>query len=145
VALGLRGFLPAAVRSFEEQEACAMDQLRQKSNSLEKYSFLQQLQNTDERLYYACLCNHTAECMPIVYTPTVGAACQAWSELYTGAPRGLYISLEDSGHVAAILAAWPNRDDIKAIVFTDGERILGLGDLGVNTHELQKSTLFELK
>jgi malic enzyme len=108
-----------------------MAQLRKKATPLEAYSFLQLLQNLDERLYYACLCKHTTECMPLVYTPTVGAACQNWSELYNGAPRGLYLSLEDAGSLGEILAAWPNRASVKAIVFTDGERILGLGDLGV--------------
>ena len=67
-----------------------------------------------------------------MYTPTVGAACLAWSDLYTSAPRGIYLSLKDKGRVGEILASWPQRELIKAIVFTDGERILGLGDLGAN-------------
>ena len=131
-ALGLRGLLPAGVRSFEVQETCAMAQLRSKSTPLEKYSFLQGVQNVDERLYYSLLTKHTKECMPLVYTPTVGAACLAWSDLYAAAPRGLYLSLEDKGRIRGILEAWPGRDKVKAIVFTDGERILGLGDLGAN-------------
>ena len=110
-----------------------MEQLRSKRTPLEKYQFIQGLQNTDERLYFALLVRHTHECMPLVYTPTVGAACVAWSQCFRSVgPRGLYISLNDRGHVLDILKAWPQRAAVKAIVFTDGERILGLGDLGSN-------------
>lgn len=120
------------MRSFKTQEANALRQFRSKKTDLEKYLFLQGIQNIDERLYYSLLVRHTAETMPIVYTPTVGAACQHWSEIYNGVPRGVYLSLEDKGNIANILKQLPQRESIQAIVFTDGERILGLGDLGVN-------------
>lgn len=82
-------------------------------------------------MYYRMLIENTAELMPIVYTPTVGQACVEFSHIYRQTPRGLYISVNDLGNVSEILDAWPQKD-IRAIVFTDGERILGLGDLGVN-------------
>ncbi|CAM9815173.1 unnamed protein product, partial [Phaeothamnion confervicola] len=88
-------------------------------------------QDINETLYYALLSRFTYECMPIVYTPTVGQACQEFSHLYRQTPRGLYISIKDKGNVAKILTHWPHKD-IRAIVFTDGERILGLGDQGID-------------
>ena len=94
--------------------------------------FLEGLHSTDERTYFSLLVKHTAECMPIVYTPTVGAACQNWSGMQHGmGPKGMYISIKDKGRVKEMLQNWP-RDEVKAIVVTDGERILGLGDLGAN-------------
>jgi malate dehydrogenase (oxaloacetate-decarboxylating)(NADP+) len=110
-----------------------MAQLRSKATPLEKYQCIQGIQNSDERLYYALLVRHTAECMPLVYTPTVGDACLQWTSCYQAVgPRGLYLSLADQGHVAEVLARWPLKHAVKVIVFTDGERILGLGDLGTN-------------
>jgi malate dehydrogenase (oxaloacetate-decarboxylating)(NADP+) len=77
------------------------------------------------------LVSHTAEIMPIVYTPTVGTACENFSEIYRGTLRGMYFSLDDAGDIRELLDAWPT-SDVTTIVVTDGERILGLGDLGVN-------------
>eukprot|EP00953_Heterococcus_sp_UTEX-ZZ885_P002027 1600-Heterococcus_DN1.PRE.1 len=85
------------------------------------------IQDVNETLYYALLARYTHECMPLVYTPTVGEACQKYSHLYRQTPRGMYISLRDRGNIRNVLNNWPQKD-IKAIVFTDGERILGLGD-----------------
>ncbi|DBA00875.1 TPA: hypothetical protein N0F65_008518 [Lagenidium giganteum] len=130
-ALKLRGLLPAAVNSIEFETKRAMAQLRKKSSPLEKYIFMQSMQDTNEAVYYRMLIEHTAELMPIVYTPTVGQGCTEFSHIYRQTPRGLYISLNDIGHVAEILDNWPQKK-VRAIVFTDGERILGLGDLGVN-------------
>ncbi|CCI46705.1 unnamed protein product [Albugo candida] len=108
-----------------------MKQLQSKSSPLEKYIFMQTLQDVNETLYYKLLVKHTAELMPIVYTPTVGQACLEYSAIYRQTPRGLYITLDHLGQVSSILDSWPEKD-IRAIVFTDGERILGLGDLGAN-------------
>ena len=91
---------------------------------IEKYIFLHTIQDTDETLYYSALTHHTEECMPFVYTPTVGEACQKWSHISRCTPRGLYLSINDKGKIRQILDNYP-QDDIDAIVVTDGERILG--------------------
>lgn len=109
----------------------AITQLRKKATPLDKYIFLHTLQDSDETLFYAVLGKYTKETMPLVYTPTVGQACQEWSNIYRQTPRGLYISIKDKGRIFNILNSYPNKD-IKVVVITDGERILGLGDLGCN-------------
>ncbi|KAF4028829.1 Malic enzyme NAD binding domain [Phytophthora infestans] len=129
--LGLRGLLPAAVTTTEFETERAMAAIRRKTSPIEKYIFMQSMQNTNEDVYYRMLVEHTPELMPIVYTPTVGQGCQEFSHNYTQHPRGLFISVNDIGHVAEILDNWPEKD-IRAICFTDGERILGLGDQGAN-------------
>uniref|UniRef100_M4BDU6 Malic enzyme n=1 Tax=Hyaloperonospora arabidopsidis (strain Emoy2) TaxID=559515 RepID=M4BDU6_HYAAE len=129
--LGLRGLLPAAVSTIALESQRAMAALRRKTSPIEKYLFMQNLQNTNEGVYYRLLIEHTYELMPIVYTPTVGQGCQEFSHNYTQKPRGLFVSVNDIGHVAELLANWPQKD-IRAICFTDGERILGLGDQGAN-------------
>ncbi|KAG7398953.1 Malic enzyme [Phytophthora boehmeriae] len=131
VTFNLRGLLPVAVTSIELETERAMMQLRRKSTPLEKYIFLQNMQDTNEDVYYRMLTENTVELLPIVYTPTVGQACQEFSHIYRQTPRGLYISINDIGHVEEILDNWPEKD-IRAICFTDGERILGLGDQGAN-------------
>jgi malate dehydrogenase (oxaloacetate-decarboxylating)(NADP+) len=108
-----------------------MEQVRAKEKDIDKYSLLQTLQDGSEALYYAMLMRHTRECMPLVYTPTVGQACTDWHKIYRHTPRGLYISLDDLGHVKEALENWPQKN-VQCIVVTDGERILGLGDLGSN-------------
>uniref|UniRef100_A0A7S2L0D0 Malic enzyme n=2 Tax=Leptocylindrus danicus TaxID=163516 RepID=A0A7S2L0D0_9STRA len=129
--LKLRGLVPSGYIPLNLNVERSMQQLRLKSSPLEKYLFLQSIQDIDERLYYAILVSHTEEVMPIVYTPTVGEACQKFSSIYRGTVRGLFISLEDAGSVRSVLDNWPH-DDVSTIVVTDGERILGLGDQGVN-------------
>ena len=104
---------------------------RSKTTSLEKYIYLHTIQDTDETLYFACVCRYLIEVMPFVYTPTVGEACTKWSHIYRQTVRGLYISLNDRGQIRSMLDNYPNRN-IEAIVVTDGEAILGLGDLGLN-------------
>jgi malate dehydrogenase (oxaloacetate-decarboxylating)(NADP+) len=127
-ALGLRGLLPPRVCTAAEQEQRVMGHLRAKDSDLERYIALISLQDRNETLFYRVVVNHIEEIMPLIYTPTVGKACQQFSHIYRR-PRGLYISLRDRGRVREILAHWPHRDP-RIIVVTDGERILGLGDLG---------------
>ena len=128
-ALGLRGLLPPNVHTMEEQLARVLDNYRHKQTDLERYIHLVSLQDRNETLFYRLVIDHIEEMMPIIYTPTVGQACQQWGHLFRR-PRGLYVSWADRGRVEAILRAWPH-PDVRVIVVTDGERILGLGDQGV--------------
>ena len=129
--LGLRGLVPSAYIPLELDVERCMTQLRAKATGLEKYIYLQGIMDVSERLYYAILVKYTAEVMPIVYTPIVGEACEQFSQIYRGTLRGMYLSLLDAGNIRKILDNWPT-SDVTTIVVTDGERILGLGDLGVN-------------
>jgi malate dehydrogenase (oxaloacetate-decarboxylating)(NADP+) len=128
-ALGLRGLLPPHVHTLEEQTARVMDAYRSKHTDLERYIYLVSLQDRNETLFYKLVGEHIEEMMPIIYTPTVGQACQQWGHLFRR-PRGLYVSWKDRGSVAALLRNWPGAE-VRVIVVTDGERILGLGDQGV--------------
>lgn len=132
--LGIQGLVPAAYIPLELDVQRCMEQLRSKSTPLEKYIYLATIMDVSERLYYSILVAHTAEIMPIVYTPTVGAACESFSATYRGTLRGMYFSVKDAGHIREILENWPSKssEPVTTIVVTDGERILGLGDLGVN-------------
>ena len=125
---GLHGLLPPRVASIEEQVSRRLAGFRQFATDLERYAFLRDLQDTNETLYYALLAEHLEELLPIVYTPTVGAGCRAFSRLFRK-PRGLFLSYPRRGSIRHILAN-PLFDNTEVIVVTDGERILGLGDQG---------------
>lgn len=127
--LGLLGLLPPHVATMEEQISRTYENYRQKTSDLERYVFLTSLQDRNEVLFYRLLQLHIAEMMPIIYTPIVGAASQNYSHIYRR-PRGLYIGYPDADRIEEILRNTPF-SHVRVIVVTDGERILGLGDLGI--------------
>jgi malate dehydrogenase (oxaloacetate-decarboxylating)(NADP+) len=127
--LGLEGLLPPVPTTLERQVARIHAQLAALDSDLQKYLALSDLQARNETLYYAVLMSNPAAFMPIVYTPTVGEACQKFDHIFHNA-RGLYLPISAKGRVRQLLLNWPQKD-VRFIVVTDGERILGLGDLGV--------------
>ncbi|XP_062154950.1 NADP-dependent malic enzyme [Alnus glutinosa] len=124
----LRGLLPPTVASQELQVKKMMDNIRQYQVPLQKYMAMMDLQERNERLFYKLLIDNVEELLPIVYTPTVGEACQKYGSIFMR-PQGLFISLKEKGKILEVLRNWPEKN-IQVIVVTDGERILGLGDLG---------------
>jgi len=126
--LNLRGLLPPRVHTPSDQELRVLNNIREKPTDLERYLYLVALQDRNETLFYRVVMNHIEEMMPIIYTPTVGKACQEFQHIFRQS-RGFYVSIEDKGRVKEILQNWPHKDT-KIIVVTDGERILGLGDMG---------------
>ena len=129
-ALKLRGLLPPRIHSMAEQELRVLGNIREKATDLDRYLYLIALQDRNENLFYRVVMNNIEEMMPILYTPTVGKACQEFQHIYRK-PRGFYVSLNDRGRIREILQNWPHKD-ARIIVVTDGERILGLGDLGAD-------------
>src|SRR5471032_1673046 len=128
-ALGLRGLLPAHVLSMQAQAERVMTNLRRLPNDLEKYVALNGLHDRNEALFFRVVADNIDEIQPLIYTPTVGLACQRFGHIFQR-PRGLFISVNDRGRIAELMSNWPY--PAKLIVVTDGERILGLGDLGAN-------------
>ncbi|CAE1265250.1 E1.1.1.40 [Acanthosepion pharaonis] len=126
--MGIHGLLPPCIITQDQQAYRVLENFRRRPTDLDKYIYLTALLDRNERLFYRVLVEHVEEMMPIVYTPTVGQACQEYGLLFRR-PRGLFISIKDKGHIFDILCNWPDRN-VKAVVVTDGERILGLGDLG---------------
>ncbi len=129
-AFHLHGLLPAGVQTLDEQVAQAYNNIMALPDVLAKHVHIRSIQDTNETLFHALLERHLKEMMPIVYTPGVGKACQEFSKIWQR-PRGLFLSSADKGKIAERLAAIAS-DDIRLIIVTDGERILGLGDLGAN-------------
>jgi len=126
--LGIHGLLPPRIKSQDDQAEHCMRNLRRYSDPLNQYMYMIELLERNEKLFYKLLSEHTEELMPIVYTPTVGLACQKFGLAFKK-PQGLFISIHDKGHVYDVIKNWPEHD-VRCIVVTDGERILGLGDLG---------------
>lgn len=127
--LGLMGLLPPHISTIAEQLARVYENYRRKDNDIERYIFLTALQDRNETLFYRLLQEHVTEMMPIIYTPTVGEGCRQYSHVFRR-PRGLYISYPYRNEILSLLNNAP-ANDTEVIVVTDGERILGLGDLGV--------------
>ena len=128
--LKLKGLLPPRVKTPAEQELRVLGNIREKPTDLERYLYLVALQDRNETLFYRVVMNHIEEMMPIIYTPTVGKACQEFQHIYR-TPRGFYVSLQDRGKIKEHMRNWPHTGT-RIMVVTDGERILGLGDLGAD-------------
>jgi malate dehydrogenase (oxaloacetate-decarboxylating)(NADP+) len=129
-ALNIRGLLPPRVLTQKEQQARVLGNFRRKVSDLEKYILMVALQDRNERLFYRIVIDNLAEMLPIIYTPTVGEACREFGHIFRR-PRGLYVSSADRGRIRQLLRNWPDKE-VAIIVVTDGERILGLGDLGAH-------------
>ncbi len=128
--LGLRGLLPPRVLSLEQQALRVLENVRAQSTDLDKYVHLMALHDRNRTLFYKVLLDNIEELIPVIYTPTVGKACQVYAHIYQR-PRGIFVSAKDRGRIPDLLKNWPYRD-LQIIVVTDGERILGLGDLGAD-------------
>ncbi|XP_073531738.1 NADP-dependent malic enzyme [Phyllobates terribilis] len=126
--LGIHGLLPPCFLSQDVQVLRVVKNYERQKCDLDRYILLMGLQDRNEKLFYRVLTSDIERFMPIVYTPTVGLACQQYGLAFRR-PRGLFITIHDRGHISTLMKSWPE-NDIKAVVITDGERILGLGDLG---------------
>ena len=128
--LGLRGLLPHRVSTDRQLVERVMANLERLPRDIDRYMLLSSLQERNERLFYKTIAAHVDRIRPLIYTPTVGEACREFSHIARD-PKGFFITPDDRGSIRRILANWP-RSDIRVIVVTDGQRILGLGDLGAN-------------
>ncbi|KAL9595550.1 MAG: hypothetical protein Q9219_006380 [cf. Caloplaca sp. 3 TL-2023] len=123
------GLVPPAVEDQDVQLQRCLQQLSKKEKDIDKYLYLSGLRNTNVHLFYRLVTKHIKDIAPLIYTPTVGDACLQWSHNYVQ-PEGLYLSYADKGRIASIVKNWPQHVEITVV--TDGSRILGLGDLGIN-------------
>ncbi len=128
--LGLTGLLPAHVSTIEEQASRIMENFHNRRDDIEKYVHMSALQDRNETLFYRVVSDHIEAMLPIIYTPTVGKACQVFAHIFRRS-RGMFITRQHRGVMREVLHNWPV-GDVRVIVVTDGERILGLGDLGAN-------------
>ncbi|KAL7737643.1 hypothetical protein ACLKA6_007751 [Drosophila palustris] len=128
--LNISGLLPPAYRTMEQQLHVVATNFAAQAADLQRYKYLRNLRQRHERLYFQFITDHVKEVMPIVYTPTVGAACVHFS-LLNHLIVGMYVSKYDKGHIVDVIKNWPEKD-VRAVCISDGERILGLGDLGAN-------------
>ncbi|MDD5303590.1 MAG: NAD-dependent malic enzyme [Elusimicrobia bacterium] len=128
--LGLLGLLPPRVSTLKDQAVRVIANIRKRVTELEKYVDMLSLLDRNETLYYRVTIDNIDEIMPIIYTPTVGKGCQLYAHLFRRS-RGLFITKYEKGHIKEVLQNWP-RKDVRVIVVTDGQRILGLGDLGAS-------------
>ena len=128
--LGLRGLLPHRVATQRQMVERVMTNLERLPRDIDRYMLLSSLQERNERLFYQTVIEHIDRILPLIYTPTVGEACREFSHI-AREPKGFFITPDDRGQIRRILGNWP-RKDIRVIVVTDGQRILGLGDLGAN-------------
>ena len=126
----LQGLLPARTGTMERQLERVLSNMRRKKTDIEKYIFLSALQDRNERLFYRLVIDNICEIMPLIYTPTVGQACKEFANIFR-TEKGFYITSKERGRMREILDNWPYKD-VRIIVVTDGERILGLGDLGAS-------------
>ena len=124
------GLIPPGIDSWENQATRCLKLLNQKTRDIDKYLYLSGLRNANAHLFYRLVVDHVKDLAPLIYTPTVGEACIQWSHNYVR-PEGLYISYSDKGHIASVLRNWQH-PHVEIAVVTDGSRILGLGDLGIN-------------
>ena len=129
--LGMHGLLPPQIFTQEQQLARCWHNYNKLTTDLERYRYLSDLSERNEKLFFLMLKSDIKKLMPIVYTPTVGDACLNFGGMFRR-PKGMWITIHDKGHVKQILQNWPEKN-VRAVVVTDGERILGLGDLGAYT------------
>lgn len=129
-SMAIHGLLPPGVRTVDVEMQAVMDNVKLYESGLAKYLYLRELHDYNEKLFFRVLKEHTEELMPLVYTPVVGEACIKYSLIFRR-PKGLFLTIQDKGKIYDVLANWPEKE-VDAIVVTDGERILGLGDLGAN-------------